>query len=190
MADDLMNALRALANRWAMKARDYARTAKEPSASESQASYDRGFAEGYYRAATELAAVLKEHESNREARPRPASGAPPTGALPGRPTASPNAPAAPKPAPAARAAPTVHYVSVSVGDALSILEFAGLAVRDITQNKDNSFRLVFSRWENMMPHERLERIQKADPRIVILNSGKLESADQFVELAFKDNETS
>ncbi len=189
MADDLISALRSLANRWAMKARDLARSAKESDASESQAAYDKGFADGYYRAATELAAVMKEFETSAspmrpaaapQTRPpaapqqRPSAAA---GAAPQRPVAAPPTPHLPEPS----------YQNISVGEALSILEFAGCAVRDITQNKDFSFRAIFSRWENMMPHERLERIQKADGRIVVLDSGKLETADQFVEFAFKEN---
>ena len=68
-----------------------------------------------------------------------------------------------------------------------MLDFAGTAARDITQNKDNSFRAIFSRWENMMPHDRQQRIEKADPRIVILESGKLETHDHFIDFAFKDS---
>lgn len=183
MADDLASALRALANRWAMKARDYARASKEEGSDEAQASYNRGFAEGYYRAATELAALINEQGSGtaRDPQPKPVSSAPAAGAAQPRP--APPQPAAKPPAPPK---PTVIYGSVSVGEALSVLEFAGTAVRDISQNKDNSFRAVFSRWENMMPHERLERIQKADNRIIIVGSGKLESHDHYIDFAFKD----
>jgi hypothetical protein len=190
MADDLASALRALANHWAMKARDYARAAKEEGSSEAQASYNRGFAEGYYRAATELAALVNEQGSAREPQPKPVSSAPSAGASQPRPAAKPPAsPAAPA-APSAPPKPQVVYASITVGEALSVLEFAGLAARDVTQNKDNSFRAIFSRWENMMPHERVERIQKADNRIIILNSGKLESHDHFVEFAFKETSPS
>lgn len=186
MADDLISALRSLANRWAMKARDFARSAKEASASESQAAYDKGFADGYYRAATELAAVIKEFETSAPpARPAAPPARRPTGPQQRptgpRPTAAPPKPQ-PQPQPSAPA-----YQNISVGEALSVLEFAGCAVRDISQNQDFSFRAVFSRWENMMPHERIERIQKADGRIVILDSGKMENSDQFVEFAFKEN---
>jgi hypothetical protein len=186
MADDLVSALRALANRWAMKARDYARAAKEEGVTEAQASYNRGFAEGYYRAATELAAVVSEQGTARDPQPKPTSSAPATAPATG---ATAPRPAAPQPAakPPEPAKPQVVYASISVGEALSVLEFAGLAARDVTQNKDNSFRAIFSRWENMMPHERVERIQKADNRIVILHSGKLESHDHFVEFAFKES---
>ncbi len=67
-----------------------------------------------------------------------------------------------------------------------MLEFAGTSARDVVQNKDNSFRAVFSRWENMMPHERVERIQKADNRIIIISTGKLEGHDHFIDFAFKE----
>ena len=179
MADDLMAALRSLANRWTMKARDFARAAKEESADEAQTNYNRGFAEGYYRAATELAALIKEQQTAREPRPQPkpvsSAGASPQRAAP----AQRATPATQHPAPPS-------YAPVSVAEALSVLEFAGTAARDVIQNKDNSFHAVFSRWENMMPHERIERIQKADARIIILNNGKLESHDHFVDFAFKE----
>ena len=182
MADDLMTALRSLANRWTIKARDYARASKEESASEAQASYSRGFAEGYYKAATELAAVIKELETaaQEQSKPQaahPASPPPPRAAAPAPRPAAPKAPPAP---------PGPTYASVSVGEAISVLEFAGTSVRDVVQNKDNSFRAIFSRWENMMAHERIERIQKADGRIIILGNGKLEGNDHYVDFAFKE----
>ena len=194
MADDLMTALRALANRWTMKARDYARASKEAGSDEAQASYNRGFAEGYYKAATELATVIKELESGGNIAPRSAPARPPAPPQQqqgpsstqqgGRRTVAPT-PLAPPAAPKPPSAPI--YISVSVGEAVSILEFAGTSVRDVVQNKDNSFRAIFSRWENMMPHERIERIQKADARIIILGNGKLEGNDQYVDFAFKES---
>lgn len=183
MADDILTSLRSLANRWTMLARDYARASKEAGTNEVQAQYNRGYAEGYYKAATELAALIKEQES----RPQPTlqGGRRNTGRL--TPPAQPPAAGAPRPAaPAAPAAPVVKYAQISVGEALSILSFAGVTPRDINQNKDNSFRTIFSRWENMMPHERLTLIQKSDPRVIILNNGKTETQDHFVEFAFKE----
>lgn len=193
MAVDLLTALRSLANSWTMKARDYARQSKE--AESDQAAYYRGFAEGYYKAATELAALIKD---------APARPAAPTVAAPPRPEtqglrrgAVPTQRSAPKveatiPAPPSApstpaAPPTEIYASVSVGEALSVLDFAGCAARDIEQRKDNSFHVIFSRWENMMPHERIERIQKVDNRIVILDNGKLDTHDHYVDFAFKES---
>ena len=103
MADDLLSALRNLANRWAMKARDFNRDAKTET-DEVKACYHTGYAEGYYRAATELAALLKEQ------------GDKPISATPAAPVAVPKAAAAVS----APAAPT--YATITVGD----LEIAGL----------------------------------------------------------------
>jgi len=194
MADDILTVLRSLANRWTIKARDYARASKEPGTGETQASYDRGFAEGYYKAATELALVIKELETAKnQAAPAPTTShaPPPSSQGTARPAAArPAAPqtAAPKPAPVQAAEQVVSYLPISVNEALSVLEFAGTSARDITQNKDNSFRAVFSKWENMQPHERIERIEKADNRIVILKSGSLETHDHFLDFAFKDTD--
>jgi hypothetical protein len=191
MADDIMTALRALANRWAMKARDFARAAKDESTTEAQASYNRGFAEGYYKAATELAQLLKEQETAAPP-PRPAA-PPPQPASPspqqqgGRRSLpqtlpSPQAPAVPRPA-----APAVTYAQVSVAEAIDILVFARCQPRDVIPNRDNSFHATFSSWGSLMLHEQVARVQNADPRIIILNSGKLESHDYFIDFAFKEN---
>lgn len=201
MADDLMTALRSLANRWALKARDFARASKDEGVTEAQASYDRGFAEGYYRAATELAEVIKEQEAPKPppAKPAPTQHAPPPQQRPSAPPAAPVQRSAAPPAPTIQrppAAPTlpsipkaevVTYAQITVGEALSVLEYAGCAARDVILNKDNTFRGIFSRWENMMPHDRIERIQKADNRIVILSTGKTETQDHFVDFAFKES---
>jgi hypothetical protein len=183
MADDLNAGLRALANRWAMKARDFARSAKEAGVSESQAAYDRGFAEAYYRAATELAELLKvQSGSPQPAQPqasRPVSGAPAAGASAQREGApvSPASPAAP---------PEQTYANVPLRDAYGALEYGGCQPQEITPTKNNSFRATFSSWGKMMLHEQVSCVQGSDPRIIILNSGKLESHDYFIEFAFKE----
>lgn len=237
MNDDLTTDLRALANRWALLARDYARDAKAVDATDAQVNYRKGIADGYYKAATELADLLKRLGSGASA--SGASLTPAAGGKNAAPNASASAPftmmgnggmengvggaAAARPAdphtadpqiasartqpltdemkavrqarstgsnpavvadPPAQPAPTWEKVSMS--EVLSILSYAGTNVRDITENKDNSFLLVFSSWENIMPHVRVERIQKADLRVVVLKSGKLkETNDPFIELAFK-----
>lgn len=183
MADDMNSALRALANRWAMKARDFARAAKETGATESQAAYDRGFAEAYYRAATELAEVLKGQGGTGTLQAaKPVSSAPAAGSQPQRPAASA---APPKPAPKPEP-PAPTYAAMPLPEAYSLLEYAGCHAREVTPAGNNTFHAIFSRWENMMPHERVEKIKNADPRIIIIASGKLETHDHFVDFAFKD----
>lgn len=156
--------LRDLANRWALQARDYAREAKNPALDPAQSNYRRGLADGYYRAATDLA----EHIRTLGAAGRPAA-------------------ATAEAAPAAEAeAPAPAYAQISINEVLSILEQAGTNVRDITENGDHSYSLIFSRWENIMPHERLDRIKAADLRVIILNSGKSkDTSDPFIDIAFK-----
>jgi len=190
MAAELITELRALANRWAMKARDYARASKEEGATEAQTNYNRGFADGYYRAATELATLLTEPGIARDPQPKPVSSAPSAGASPARP-AAPQPPAVSPPAatppPPPPPKPKVTYASTSVGEAISILVFAGCQPRDVTLNKDSSLHATFSSWGSMMLHEQVDRVRNADPRIIILNSGKLESHDYFIDFAFKES---
>lgn len=167
MADDLISALRSLANRWAMTARDFNRDAKAEGDA-TKAAHNRGYAEGYYRAATELANVLKEN------------GDKPVAAASG---AAQKLSVAPQP-PAA--APAATYAAVSVGDALTTLSYAGSEPRDIEARPDNSFRAVFSRWENVRDHERVDKLKLSDNRIVVITSGRTKDTnDPFIEFAFK-----
>ncbi len=193
MADELIGALRSLANRWVLKARDYARQSKDADEADTNAAYQRGFAEGYYRAATELAALLKDAPTQRMSAPPPA--APPTiggqrRTMSSMPKMSP-AQAAPTQlaTPKVPAPPTAetNYVAISVGEAISILVFAGCQPREVTTNRDNSLHATFSSWGSMMLHEQVGRVQSADPRIIILDSGKLETHDYYIDFAFKDN---
>jgi hypothetical protein len=76
---------------------------------------------------------------------------------------------------------------LSIREVTDILEYAGTHPRDVAHNRaSNTYTAVFSRWEPLMPHERLEKIKAADFRIEIVSSGKTrDTADPFVELAFK-----
>ncbi|MEP7292652.1 MAG: hypothetical protein ABI835_12780 [Chloroflexota bacterium] len=193
MAEELTAALRSLANRWAMKARDFARASKDEGVSETQAAHDRGFAEAYYRAATELAELLKEQPSQPgSAQPqaaKPVSSAPSAGASPQR-QAQSAAPVPPAPVPAAPAPsspPAPGYAAMPLREAYAALEYGGCQPQEVTQNKDNSFRATFSSWGKMMLHEQINCVQNADRRIVVLNKGKLESHDYFIEFAFKED---
>jgi hypothetical protein len=193
MADDLMTALRSLANRWTMLARDYARASKDSGTNEAQVQYNRGYAEGYYKAATELAGLIKEQESKPAQPPPPQGGRRPSSAAnaaPPQPQPGTQQPAAQRPAPpaapAAPAAPAVTYTPISVGEAINILVFAKCQPRDVVPNKDNSFRATFSSWGSLMLHEQVDRVKKADPRIIVLNSGKMENHDYFIDFAFKE----
>lgn len=166
--EELVAALRKLTNRWARVAQDYARSAKEAGTSAEQSAYQRGYAEGYYKAATELASVLKGELDVSAETPKPRAAQPKTGAA----TAAP-----PKPS----------YAAMPMSEALNLLQYVGTAPRDVMQKSDNSFRAIFSKWENMMPHERVERIKSADSRLVIIETGNTkESNDPYIDFAFKE----
>ena len=165
MADELLAGLRDLANRWALKARSLARDAKAE-VDPAKASFNRGYAEGYYSAATELAALLKEGVNQVQ------------------PIAAP--PAAPVPQRAA-SPPAQTYAPVNVREVLTMLSIAGIDPRDVETRGDNSFRAVFSRWQNLMEHERIERIKQSDSRIIVLGSGRTkDTQDPYIEFAFKE----
>ena len=186
--NELVSELRTMANRWALKARDYVRDARENSDPE-QAQYYRGYADGYYKAATELAALLKGDIGNGDTgtqipvAPRPA---PPTQtSIPAAPK-----PVAPKAAPAAAPTPapaaTVEYVALPVGEVLNMLEYGGVSPRDVTLKSGNIVYAIFSRWQPFTEHERVAKVAGLDMRIVILNFGKLkDTGDPYIEFAFK-----
>jgi hypothetical protein len=185
MADEKAPDIRDLANRWAIKARDSARDSKDPSLTEAQAQYRRGVADGYYRAATELAEFIKSQ--NIVSVPGAAASSTAASSSASLPPARPTMPGARAAAAAAPPAPPKpQYVQVSISEVLSILESCRTNVRDIKENADYTYSLVFSKWEPIMPHERIERLKAADLRIVILESGKVKDTnDPYIELAFR-----
>lgn|SRR5690554_3549892 len=180
IATSTFEALRQLANRWTLKAREFARDSKTDNPADPIAAYNRGLAEGYYKAAVELAEVLKRDQAGAPASAQPAAPAPKPAAS--QPAAAPK-PAAPPPQPAET------YLPVPYNEAVQILEYSGTNPREVTVNKQNVFTAIFSKWENLMPHERIDLLKKADMRIVILNTGKTKDTnDPYVEFAFKEVE--
>ncbi|MBE2182464.1 MAG: hypothetical protein IAE89_03460 [Anaerolineae bacterium] len=168
--------LRNLANKWTLLARDYARDAKNGDAVDPRTPYHRGLAEGYYKAALELAELIKQFPESGIASV-PIAAAPASSSAPQR--------AAPPPQPQA---PPPEYLNLQVSEVLNILSYAGTNPRDVTPNKGvGTYTAVFSRWENLMPHERIEMIKAADHRLVVIGSGKTRDAgDPFIEIAFKE----
>lgn len=181
MADEskpLLNRLRDLANNWAMRARDYARDSKAVGIPADKAAYERGLAEGFYKAATELADLIKALPTDATV----------TAAMP---RASTTAPAATSSTPASKPAldpgTSATYLKLPLREVLDVLAFAGTTPRDVQPRPDNSFMAVFSKWENIQPHERIEKIKKADLRLVVLQSGTIKDThDPFVIFAFKE----
>lgn len=179
IATSTFEALRQLANRWTLKAREFARDSKTENPADPIAAYNRGLAEGYYKAAVELAEVLKDQQS------KPARAAAESTTKPAIKPAPPKA-ATPPPPPAP---PSETYLPVPYNEALQMLEYSGTNAREVTVNKYNVFTAIFSKWENVMPHDRIELLKKADMRLIILNSGRTkDSNDPYVDFAFKEVE--
>lgn len=157
---DLPSALRALANHWAMLARDYARDGKLAEGKDpARAQYLRGIAEGYYKAATDLATELKRAEAR-------GAGVP-----------------APQPTPAV---PAGLYAHIPMNDVLRMFADAGTTPRDVFPREDGTYTAVFSKWEPVQPHERVPAMRQVEPRVVILGQGKAkDSGDPTIDFAFK-----
>lgn len=212
MADDLIGVLRSLANKWALKARDYARESKAEGVDAETAAYNRGYAEGFYRAATELAEAIKTQpapverppaerppvrahpETPHPAEPNRNAGGrwnalPPTGSAPsaGSTGASSGRQGGDQPPPAALAAvPPGTYEEIELSEVLIMLQYAGTIPRDLQPLPGNGFRAIFSRWENLTPPERQAKVVKMDFRVVILESGfTKDTRDPYIDFAFK-----
>jgi hypothetical protein len=168
--DNLIEELKALANRWVLKARDHNSESKTRTGAQdmTNAFYHKGLAEGYHKAALDLATLLKgAGETTRT-------------------TSTSEQPAA-QSQPAEKAEPEVIYAPVSAEDAGYILNYAGVTPRDLNRHKDNAFTAVFSRWQPISDAERVALIKSADPRIMILESGRLrDSNDPFIDFAFRE----
>jgi len=164
--DELTAALRALANKWVYRARDYSRESKSTENAES-AAHSRGAAESYHKAAMELAAILQGDNAALQ-----------TGAHRVV-TETGTAPAAETPA--------VSYSEMPLREVINLLDYAGANARDITLGENNVFTAIFSRWQPLSDDERLKAIKSADPRIVIIATGKQrDSGDPFVDFAFQE----
>ncbi len=167
--------LRALANRWVLKARDHARQSKS-TGDERLSAYHRGIAETYHKAALDLADVLQSGGSRA---PASSSQTPSTGSLPDtRPMTAPALEDEGEP---------VSYVALAVKEVILMLEYAGISARDVNMHKDNVYTAIFSRWQPFSDDERLKMMQGADRRLVVLANGKLrDTGDPYVDFAFRE----
>jgi hypothetical protein len=163
---DQATALRNLANKLTLKARDHAADAKRRGADDPQSEYLRGLAEAYYKSALDLAEVLKT------------TTAAPAG------NASASAASTPRAAEGSSTQPA--YESLPIGDVIRLLNYVDVNPREVRPNPDNTYTGIFSRWEPMSEPERLEKMRSADMRLVILGHGKVKDTnDPVVHFAFK-----
>jgi hypothetical protein len=164
-----------LANRWVRLAREHARDAKNYEATnERSAGFERGQAEAYNKAAQDLAAATKQllkeqalvgNPINRENPELDSEGQTISNYEPGQ----------------------ERYAPVTINQAMQFLEYIGATAKDIKIHNDNAITAIFSRWQPLAPHERLEKIKAADGNIVILDQGRLQDGggDVYVDFAFR-----
>jgi hypothetical protein len=78
-----------------------------------------------------------------------------------------------------------EYLQVSEREVAELLAGIGLYSRDLRAHADHAFTAVFSRLQPITQEQRLRLMTEADPRIVILDQGKLsDSGDPFIDFAF------
>jgi hypothetical protein len=165
---DQLAALRSLANRLTLKARDHAGEAKRKGPNDPQSEYLRGLAEGYYKAAVELADILKGKVD----------------------TAADSGMGTPSEKSASSAADSAQsssqFEQVPLDEVIRILNYANVNPRDIAPNRDNTFVAIFSRWQPLTDQERLDKLKQADPRIYVLSNGRNhDTSDPFVRFGFR-----
>ncbi|MDX2137829.1 MAG: hypothetical protein SF123_07010 [Chloroflexota bacterium] len=174
--EDLGSALRSLANRLTLKARDNAADAKRKPAGDAHGDYLRGLAEGYYKSALELAEIIKKY-GTESVGSSGLSDAPGVPVMPG---------AASRAAAASAAPPPPQFEAMPINEVIRLLSYVDANPRDVTPNKDNSYTAIFSRWQPLSDGERLAKIKSMDLRVVVLANGKTkDSNDPFVVFAFK-----
>ena len=86
--------------------------------------------------------------------------------------------------------PQVIYQAVPVKEVQALLSRVGLNVRTLYNHSDNAFSAVFARLNPMTQEERLQALQTADPRIVLLDFGKMPDSNEFyIDFAFGPPDT-
>jgi hypothetical protein len=166
-------ALRNLANRWMMLARDYDRDSRNPKLNAEKAANMRGLSEAFRKASLDLANMLR------------AAGTAAMSDLPTAPLAQEDVPTATA---ASNSPLATQYVFMEIdqGEAIRFLTFVGANPRDVVVRKDNTILAVFSKMQPISDSERLDLIRSADKRVVILSSGRTrDSKDPYVEFGFR-----
>jgi hypothetical protein len=85
--------------------------------------------------------------------------------------------------------PPGDYLPVSEQAINDLLTRAGLYPRTLHTHDDHALTAVFSRLQPISQEQRLSLLAQADPRIIILDQGKLsDSNDPFIDFAFRVSE--
>ncbi|MDX2161763.1 MAG: hypothetical protein SF162_10595 [bacterium] len=74
--------------------------------------------------------------------------------------------------------PPITYRAVSEGEIAALLEKAGVYARSVTLHSDGAVTAVFARMGTTPHDERIARLKGVDPRLVILDVGKLSATGE------------
>ncbi len=81
--------------------------------------------------------------------------------------------------------PPPTYLRLSESEVNALLQPIGLFARTLTLHADGVFTAVFSRLQPFTQESRIQLLSAADPRIVIIDQGKLrDSSEPFIDFAF------
>jgi hypothetical protein len=87
--------------------------------------------------------------------------------------------------PQAEAAQPMTYIVVSESEVSKLLVAAGVFPRTLRAHPDYAFTAIFPRLQPMSQEQRVSLITQADPRIIILDQGRLpDSGEPYIDFAF------
>lgn len=81
---------------------------------------------------------------------------------------------------------TIRYLEADLNAAYALMQEAQLFPREINKHADGAFTVVFSRLQPTTQARRIDALTAADPRVIILDHGKLaDTQDPFIDFAFR-----
>lgn len=87
--------------------------------------------------------------------------------------------------PEAETAQPMSYIVITEGEVSRLLKGVGLFPRTLHAHPDYAFTAVFPRLQPLSQEKRIELISGADPRIIILDHGRLpDTGEPYIDFAF------
>jgi hypothetical protein len=91
--------------------------------------------------------------------------------------------------PEAEAAQPMSYIVITEGEVSRLLKGIGLFPRTLHAHPDYAFTAVFPRLQPLSQDKRIELLTGADPRIIILDEGRLpDTGEPYIDFAFNHRE--
>jgi hypothetical protein len=87
--------------------------------------------------------------------------------------------------PEAEAAQPMSYIVITEGEVSHLLKGVGLFPRTLHVHPDYAFTAIFPRLQPLSQEKRIELLMTADPRIVVLDQGRLpDTGEPYIDFAF------